>query len=72
MREHSGKKREYDIERVCEIQLNLVKYDTRLIHNILDILTHFFARPNFLVQSSHFNTTLKLDNATVRISVLSY
>ena len=52
------------------IQSNLV--NTTLIHTTPSILRHIFARPNFLVQISFFYMTTALDNATFRMSVLSY
>ena len=68
----------------CPFGLNLLysKFHTQwsqydlvnmtLVYTTPSILRHIFARPNFEVHNSLFYTTTTLDNATFRISVLSY
>ena len=55
---------------IVQLQSNLV--NTTLVYMTPSILRHVFARPNFLVRNSLFYTTTTLDNAAVRISVLSH
>ena len=47
-------------------------HNTTLVYTTPSILRHIFARPNFLVQNPLSYTTTTLDNATFRISVLSF
>ena len=52
------------------IQSNLI--NSTLVYTTPLILRNIFARPNFFIQNSLFLTTTTLDNATFKISVLSY
>ena len=57
----------WDLESLGKVLI----IQSNLVSTTPSILRHIFAKPNFVIQNSLYYTTMTLDNATIRISVLS-